>query len=202
MVNREDIRKYFSRYFLGRIPVHSFCFSMHKMNVLNLNRNIEVYKGVAKARIISPLQFSCGKLACVNSSMKMKSLSAKIKGDKIKSYAPGEIKSKEVSLKIAVHLRKWRKQFALLPQERRNRLSFIPINERVTEKNEFNLAYFQPIIHDNVSKLVLNKQNGSLFIWYNSINRSFDPKGLYMYKRLGDKDIDWRWIEIGSQSKN
>ena len=200
MINREDIRRYFSRYFLGRVPVHSLRVKAREIDVLSSCRNIEVHRGAVKARIISPLQFACGQLVCVSSGIKM-NLSAKILGGRIKSYAPGEIKSKKIPLNIAAKARKWRKQFELLPQERRNRLSFIPKNERVVNKNEFNLAYFQPIIHDNVVKLVLNKQNGSLFIWYNSIGRSFDPKGLYMYKRLGDKDVDWRWVEVMSQSK-
>jgi len=202
MVSREDIRKYFSRYFLGRIPVHSFSINEQKINVLSLIRNVKVYRGAVKARIISPLKFVCGKLECASGGMKMKNWAAKILGGRIKSYAPGEIKAKGCPLKIAVKLQKWRKQFALLPQERRNRLSFIPKSERVSNKNELNLAYFQPIIHDNVAKLVLNKQNGSLIIWYNAISRSFDSKGLYMYKRLGEKDIDWRWVEIGSQFIN
>jgi hypothetical protein len=202
MVSREDIRNYFSRYFLGRIPVHSFCINEQKISVLNLNRDVEVYRGSVKARIISPLKFACGKLVCASGGFKMKNWAAKILGGKVKSYAPGEIKAKGIPLKIAVKLQKWRKQCLLLPQERRNRLSFIPKSERVSNAKELNLAYFQPIIHDNVAKLVLNKQNGSLFVWYNSISRCFDPKGLYMYKRLGEKDIDWRWVEIGSQSKN
>jgi len=196
MVNREDIRKYFSRYFWGRVPVHSLCFNERKIDILGFNKNVKVYKGTVKARIVSPLQFACEKLACVSNGMKMKNLFAKVLGGRIKSYAPGEIKAKGYPLKISVKLQKWRKQFALLPHERRNRLSFIPIGERVADKNEFNLAYFQPIIHDSVAKLVLNKQNGSLFIWYNSISRCFEPKGLYMYKRLGEKDVDWRWVKV------
>jgi hypothetical protein len=202
MVSREDIRKYFSRYFLGRIPVHSYCFNEHKIDILKLRRNIKAYKAVVKARIISPLKIAYGKLACVSSGMKMKKSFAKVMGDRIKNYTSGNIKAKGISLKTVVKLREWRKKFALLPQERRNRLSFISKDERIINKNELNLAYFQPIIHDNVIKLILNKQNGSLFIWYNSISRSFDPKGLYMCKRLGNKDIDWRWVDIKSHSKD
>jgi len=195
MVNREDIRKYFSRAFLGRIPVRSISLNEQKVNILSLSREIEIHKGNVKARIVSPLKFACGKLACVSSGMKMKSLFAKVMGDKIKSYASGDIKAKRISVKISAKLRKWLRNFALLPHERQNRLSFVPKKDRIIDKNEFNLAYFQPIIHDNVIKLVLNKQNGSLLIWYNSISRSYNSKGLYMYKRLGDKDVDWRWVE-------
>ena len=195
MVNREDIRKYFSRYFLGRIPVHSVRFDDREVSINKLCRNIEVHGKTVKARIISPLKFTCGKLACVTSGITMKKMNAKVLGDRIKKYVSGEIKTKKVSLRIAVKLHRWRKEFSLLPQERRNRLSFIPKNERINNINEFNLAYFQPIIHDIVMKLVLNKQNGSLLVWYNSINRNYNPKGLYMYKRIGDKDIDWRWVE-------
>jgi len=202
MVSREDIRKYFSRYFLGRIPVHSFSFNERKVSTLKISRSIIVHKGAVKTKIISPLKYACGKLACVSSGMRMKSLYTKVLGDKIKSYASGDIKAKKIPLKSVVRIRKWQKKFALLPQERRNRLSFIHKSERVNVENELNLAYFQPIIHDNVIKLVLNKQNGSLFIWYNSIARCFEPKGLYMYKRFGEKDIDWRWVDIKSHQKN
>jgi hypothetical protein len=201
MVNREDIRNYFSRCFLGRIPVRSFQFNERKVCTLKLSKNILVHKGVVKAKIISPLKFVCGKLACVSNGMRIKSLFIKVLGDRIKSYASGEIKAKKIPLKTVVKLRKWQKKFALLPQERRNRLTFIPKSERIIYENEFNLAYFQPIIHDNVIKLVLNKQNGSLFIWYNAIGKCFETKGLYMYKRLGEKDIDWRWVDLKSNLK-
>jgi hypothetical protein len=198
MVNKEDIRKYFSRYFLGRVPVYSFSINDLKVNVLKLIRSIIIHGETVKASIISPLKFVCGKFVCVSNGIRMKSLYARILGGRINSYASGEIKTKGTSLKIIVKLKKWSKNFSLIPQERRNRLSFIPKSERTTAKNEFNLAYFQPIIYDNVVKLVLNKQDGSLLIWYNSINKSYNPQGLYMYKRIGDKDIDWRWVEIKS----
>ena len=195
MVNKEDIRKYFSRCFLGRIPVYSVHIDEHKINAIKLNRNIRVFGKAVKARIIAPLRFNCDKLPCVSSGMSIKKMFAKIFGDRIKSYTPGEIKAKGISLRIAVKLCRWHKEFSLLPQERRNRLSFIHKNERIINENELNLAYFQPIMHDNVAKLVLNKQNGSLLIWYNSISKNSSPKGLYMYKHFGDKDVDWRWVE-------
>jgi hypothetical protein len=196
MVNREDIREYFSRYFLGRIPVHSHHFNDNEVNIIKINRNIEVHGKNVKARIVSPLKYTCGRLACVTSGIKIENLCVKVLGDKIKSYASGEIHAKKISLKFSVKLRKWRKEFALLPQERRNRLLFISKKDRIIDKNELNLAYFQPIIHDNVAKLVLNKQDGSLLIWYNSTNRNYNPKGLYMYKCFGEKDINWRWVDI------
>ena len=202
MVNRDDIRKYFSRYFLGRIPVHSVLVNEHEVNIIKLSRNIRIHGKSVKARVISPLQFACGRLACVSSGMKMKNIFANILGDKVKRYVSGEIKSKKLPVKIAIKLHKWLKEFSMLPQERLNKLSFIPKNERIINKNEFNLAYFQPIIHDIVVKLVLNKQKGSLLVWYNSISRNSNPKGLYMYKRFGEKDIDWRWVETRDYSIN
>ena len=202
MVNKEDIRKYFSRYFLGRIPVHSVSIFENEVIIKKLSRNIKVHGKTVNARIVSPLQFACGKLACVSSGMMMHNMLAKVYGDRIKKYASGEIKVKKISLRIAKKIHRWHKEFSMLPQERRNSLSYIPKKERIVNINELNLAYFQPIIHDIVIKLVLNKQNGSLLVWYNSISRNSNPKGLYMYKRFGEKDIDWRWVETTSQSKN
>ena len=196
MVNKEDIRNYFSRVFMGRIPVYSFRLNEHKVDVGEISRKTKIYGGSVKARIVSPLKFACGKLACVSNGMKIKSLFARALGGKIKSYASGEIKIYKASPKIVVKMRKWLKYFALLPHERRNRLSFIPKKERNISKDEFDLAYFQPIIHNDVAKLVLNKQSGALLVWYNSISRNFNPEGLYMYKRFGVKDVDWRWVDI------
>ena len=181
---------------MGRIPVHYFRLNEHSVDVRKLNRNAKIHGGSVKARIISPLKFACGKLACKSSGIIIKNWFARTLGGRIKSYASGEIKANKISLKFVVKIRKWLKYFSLLPQERRNRLSFIPKKERNINKDEFDLAYFQPIIHDDVAKLVLNKQSGALLVWYNSISRNFNPEGLYMYKRLGVKDVDWRWVEI------
>ncbi|MCL2146244.1 MAG: hypothetical protein FWH52_00430 [Synergistaceae bacterium] len=196
MLNKEDIRNYFSRAFMGRIPVYYFNLNEHVVDVRKLRAEAEIHGGSVVARIVSPLKFTCGKLACVSSGIKIKSLFALAHGGRIKSYASGEIKTNKASLKFKVKMRKWLKYFALLPQERRNRLSFIPKKERNTSKSEFDLAYFQPIIHDDVAKLVLNKQSGALLIWYNTFSRNYDPEGLYMYKRFGEKDVDWRWVKI------
>jgi hypothetical protein len=195
MVNKEDIYKYFSRAFMGRIPVYYFRLNEHMVIVRRFGTKTKIHGGIVKARIMSPLKFACGKLACVSSGMRIKSLFAKALGGRIKSYASGAIKINKASLKFTVKMRKWLKYFTLLPQERRNRLSFIPKKERNINKNEFDLAYFQPIIHDDVAKLVLNKQSGALLVWYNSISRNFNPEGLYMYKSFGVKDVDWRWVE-------
>ena len=80
-----------------------------------------------------------------------------------------------------------------LPQERGNRLQW----QRVRPKapGEMILAWYGPIVEGAVVKLTLNKQRGTLLIWYNPQSRHFNSKGLYLYRRLGAKEKpEWRWM--------
>ena len=86
------------------------------------------------------------------------------------------------------------KRASLIPQEKENRLSWL--KERPKRPGEIILAWFGPIIEDALVKLALNKQRGTLLIWYNPHSRRFNPRGLYLYRRLGLKEKPgWQWAD-------
>lgn len=188
------VREYFERHLFGRLEVRALPLGEREIEVRSARRKIDVGLILSRARVVSPLQFSLGKLSCVHRGIKMKDFCARVMGGRVEKYAPGEIKTSKIPLKFSPKTRAWKKNFLALPQERRNRLSFVAEKLRPHHARELNLAYFYPIIEDNVARLVLNKQDGTLFLWYNPNGRAFSPKGLYMSKRMGDKDVNWRWI--------
>lgn len=83
-----------------------------------------------------------------------------------------------------------------LPQERENRLSHargkIPSRE-----GEIPLAFYYPVIQDGVAKSILNKEKGTLLVWYNSYSRAFSSRGLLLVRLLRQGGgLEWRWTEI------
>jgi hypothetical protein len=81
----------------------------------------------------------------------------------------------------------------VLPQERSNRLHWQTV--KPAKEGEMLLAWFGPIVQDAVVKMTLNKQHGTLLIWYNPTSRHFESKGLYLSRRLGVRgDFEWRWM--------
>ena len=85
------------------------------------------------------------------------------------------------------------KRMLILPQERTNRLQWQLA--RPKKEGEMILAWYGPVIEEAVMKLTLNKQQGTLLIWYNPQSRRFDPKGIYLYRRLClHGDFEWRWM--------
>ena len=87
-----------------------------------------------------------------------------------------------------------------LPQERENRLLHargkIPSRE-----GEIPLAFFYPVIQDGVAKSILNKEKGTLLVWYNSYSRAFSSRGLLLVRLLRQGGgLEWRWTEIQQHS--
>ena len=57
------------------------------------------------------------------------------------------------------------------------------------------LAWYGPLIEGAVVKLALNRQRGTLFIWYNPRSRHFKPAGLFLARRLGaGAKPEWLWV--------
>lgn len=193
MVSKEGIREYFSRHLFGHLKVLSFPIAARDLEVLSPKRAVAALGNPIRARVVSSVRTAIGKIECKSSALNLREFKTSVKGGKVARYAPGEIKAKKLKIKFAVGIKRWKKEFAALPQQRKNRLKFVPENMRRYQKGELELAYFWPIIENNVARLILNKQDGTLFVWYNPDARAFAPKGLFMFKRFGEKDVGWRW---------
>ena len=67
------------------------------------------------------------------------------------------------------------------------------VNIKVSD-NEMLLACYGPIVEGAVDRLVLNKQQGTLFVWYSSSSRQRKARNVYLIRRLGmNSKPEWRW---------
>lgn len=86
------------------------------------------------------------------------------------------------------------KQIQALPQERQNVIKLQRKKPDVAS-NEIILACYGPIVEGAVEKIVLNKQNGTLLVWYKKGSRQFKARFVYLIRRLGmGSKPEWRWI--------
>ena len=208
-MNTKDVRDYFCRHFLGLVKVNSVPAALAGPQVFSQKRDIEVHLAQIEAQInvtgadllpdsggrvkvMSADLLSSGGISCSSMGFQLTSKPVEVNEVKIKKYAPDEIVWRSFS-KLKVKTRLGTKQMAVLPQERTNRLQWQLV--RPKKENEVILAWFGPIIEDAVAKLTLNKQQGTLLIWYNPQSRHFDAKGLYLCRRMGLKEnLEWRWV--------
>jgi hypothetical protein len=131
-------------------------------------------------------------IACSSRGFRFAAQLVKTKGAKIARYTSEAIET-HTRPKLKTKARADIKRVAILPQERANRLQWQTVRPR--KEGEMILAWFGPIVEEAIVKLTLNKQQGTLLIWYNPQSRRFDSKGLYLYKRLGIQGkLEWRWM--------
>ncbi|MBQ6774363.1 MAG: hypothetical protein IJP48_09925 [Synergistaceae bacterium] len=112
---------------------------------------------------------------------------------KIKRFTKQDIRVKTLQ---KFNMKTWSgyKKIIAMPQERSNRLKFIKTRPQVLN-NEMILAWYGPIVDGAVIKLALNKQRGTLLVWYNPRSRQFNAKGVYLIRRLGlGSKPEWRWV--------
>ena len=115
------------------------------------------------------------------------------KNQKIKRYIKQDVKTHKIKLVQAPKIYSPLKQIQNLPQERRNILKFQKKKPNVAN-NEIILACYGPIVEGAVDRLVLNKKEGTLFVWYSSSSRQRKAKNVYLIRRLGmDSKPEWRW---------
>ncbi|MBQ3455120.1 MAG: hypothetical protein IJG36_01665, partial [Synergistaceae bacterium] len=61
-------------------------------------------------------------------------------------------------------------------------------------RNEAVLACYGPIVEGGVLKLALNKQRGTLLVWYKPGSRKLNVKHVYLIRRLGlGGKLEYRW---------
>ena len=193
-MNTQDVKNYFCRHFLGLVKVNSVSPTMNEPQILSHKRDIAVHTSQIEAqmKVVSANFFPCSGISCSSRGFRFSSQLVNVNEAKVKRYTPDKLMFHTFSkLKTKVHNRT--KQALTLPQERVNRLQWQPV--RPKKEGEMVLAWFGPIVEDAVAKSTLNKQRGTLLIWYNPQSRRFDTKGLYLYRRLGvNENLEWRWM--------
>ena len=188
----EEIREYFSRHFLGKVRVKRQDLRLPPPAVSLLRRRLETYPIRTQMKVLSAGLFALGGLRCSNRGFRFSGHLVQVRGRRVARYVPQEIAVGRVR-PLTARVSSGLERALRLPQERGNRLQW----QRVRPKapGEMILAWYGPIVEGAVVKLTLNKQRGTLLIWYNPQSRHFNSKGLYLYRRLGAKEKpEWRWM--------
>jgi hypothetical protein len=188
----QDLKDYFCRHFLGRVEVKRFSLAIAPSHVLSLKRTVETHPIRTQMKVSGSALLVYKNIACSSRGFRFAAQLIKTKGAKIRRYARGEMRVRTLP-KLKLKVREGMKRAAILPQERTNRLQWQLV--RPKKEGEMILAWYGPVIEEAVVKLTLNKQQGTLLIWYNPQSRRFDPKGIYLYRRLGiHGNFEWRWM--------
>lgn len=205
----DRLRENIARLFLGRVSVRSWCPGESVLETRSLKRKAAVRPLRPPRRALGTVLYGAA-------------MSTKIKGGPLPLHEmtqrarPGKItlsvlppavfgwKREETAGKTPGKVeilrpaaaRKGLHFAAGLPQERENRLLFargkIPSRE-----GEIPLAFFFPVIRDGVAKSILNKEKGTLLLWYNAYSRAFSSRGLLLVRQLRQGGgLEWRWTEI------
>ena len=203
----QNVKDYVSRHFLGKVKINSIFHALDPPRTFSLRRAVDTHpvwtsENIRRAVDTHPIRihlnvagsvlFERKSIVCSGGGFRFAAQLVKVRGARIARYAPEEIKTRKIR-KLTIKVREGVKRVTLLPQERANRLRWQVMRPR--RDGEMILAWFGPIVEDAIVKLTLNKQRGTLLIWYNPQSRRFDAKGLYMYRRLGGREnLEWRWL--------
>ena len=188
----EEIRDYFRRLFLGKVRVHSLSTpgSASAVEIRTGKRTIAVHKGASAARVVSVSLVGTRSILCSSKTLQMRSLSRDAKGVAIVPY-PAEVRGCALG-ELASGIRNGMRFMRVLPQERVNRSSYV--TRRPLSGKRIFLAYYSPVIRDAILKTALNRQKGTLLIWYNLESRAQTPYGTYLMKKIGGGGgFEWEW---------
>ena len=126
-------------------------------------------------------------------NVKLAGEKARSQNYRIKRYVKEDIKTHRFQL--AKKPKTWTllKQVQALPIELRNVLKYMK-KRPDSLRNEAVLACYGPIVEGSVLKLALNKQRGTLLVWYKPGSRQLKAKYVYLIRRLGlGGKPEWRW---------
>ena len=133
-----------------------------------------------------------GGIECSSRGFRFSRELVRVRGERVRRRVPTAA-AVRMSLVRSVRPRDGLRRVLALPQERGNRLTArIP---RPRLPGVAVLAWYDPLIEGAVVKLALNRQRGTLFIWYNPRSRHFKPAGLFLARRLGaGAKPEWLWV--------
>ena len=193
------IRDFIARHVTKRVKVYKIDnFDVDFPEIKKLKKSVKVthYKPEIKISVSKPFDFD-KEIKCAAKNYKLqlsKEKAVKARKYKVKKYVKQDIKIQKFSLGKKIKTWKPLKQIQALPQERVNLLKFQKKRPNVAN-NEMILAWYWPIVDKSVIKLVLNKQRGTLLIWYSSSSRQNKARGVYLIRRLGfGEKPEWRWV--------
>ena len=192
------LSKLFSRLFKKHVRVYSgmdFTKSFPEVHAARGNNNeIKIYSLVPDIKIKSSGLINFNNLICNTKGIKFQDKYLNVHGSRIKFYNIQDIKISKSSLLNFKSARNALKIMLQFPQERPNKLKWQKLRPTLAP-GEMVIAWYGPIVDGAVLKLVLNKQPGTLMIWYDARSRHFKSKGLFLCRRLDSGSRpEWRWM--------
>ena len=189
----EEIRSYFARHVLGRLRVRCGTPAMESPAVGTLRRGAEVHPMRTRMQVRAPALLSFrGGLECSSRGFRFSRDLVRVHGERVRRRVPTAAAAR-MSLVRSVRSKDGLRRVLALPQERGNRLT--ARTPRPNLPGVAVLAWYGPLIEGAVVKLALNRQRGTLFIWYNPRSRHFKPAGLFLARRLGaGAKPEWLWV--------
>ncbi len=131
------------------------------------------------------------KSRAVNVSLAGKTVAAN--SYRIKRYVKEDVKTQRLKITKKPPVHNMLKQAQAVPVELPNILRNIKTRP-ASLKGEAVLACYGPIVEGSVLKLALNKQRGTLLVWYKPGSRQLKAKYAYLIRRLGlGGKPEWRW---------
>jgi len=190
------IRDFFARHVHRDINVYKIDdFNLTPPEIIKNKTRVKTEHADLKIKVESskPYNFEEKKLECSAKKYKLFSEPVKSKNQKIKHYVKQDVKTHKIKLVTRPQIFSPLKQVQNLPQERRNILKLQNKKIKVSD-NEMILACYGPIVEGAVDRLVLNKKEGTLFVWYSSSSRQRKARNVYLIRRLGlNSKPEWRW---------
>ena len=189
----EEIRSYFARHVLGRLRMRCGTPAMESPAVGTLRRGAEVHPMRTRMQVRAPALLSFrGGLECSSRGFRFSRDLVRVRGERVRRRVPTAAAAR-MSLVRSVRSKDGLRRVLALPQERGNRLT--ARTPRPNLPGVAVLAWYGPLIEGAVVKLALNRQRGTLFIWYNPRSRHFKPAGLFLARRLGaGAKPEWLWV--------
>ena len=195
----EGMRDFIARHVIRDIKVYKIDdFRLDKPEVVKIKSRAETFRVLPEINLSAsnPFNFEeiSKKIKCSAKRIKLLNEPVKSRNQKIKRYVKQDVKVHTFSFNKKIRTFSQLKQIQALPQERKNMLKFQKKRPNIAN-NEVLLAWYGPIVEGAVEKLVLNKQRGTLLIWYKPGSRQFKARSVYLIRRLGmGSKPEWRWL--------
>ncbi len=194
----EGMRDFIARHVIRDVKVYKIDdFRAEPPETVKIKSRVETYTLRPKIKITASKPFDLKEISreieCKAKRFKLSSEPVQARNQKIKRYVKQDVKTHNFSFNKKVRTFSQLKQIQSMPQERRNMLKFQKRKPNIAN-NEMLLAWYGPIVEGAVEKLVLNKQRGTLLVWYKPGSRQFKARGVYLIRRLGiGSKPEWRW---------
>ena len=190
------VRDFFARHVHKEINIYKIeDFNLEPPEIIKNQTRVKTEHADLKIKITASkiYDFEERKIECSAKRYKLFTEPVSSKNQKIKRYFKQDIKTHKINLEVRPKVYSPLKQVQAMPQERQNILKFQKKKPKVAD-NEMVLACYGPIVEGAVDRLVLNKQHGTLFVWYSSNSRQRKARNVYLIRRLGmNVKPEWRW---------